>query len=89
MVHDRLQVDLIARLAAATPGLAPETVLDKRLAEAEYLAGDYSVADIATFPWAARHEWQGIALEDFANVKRWYDAIATRPAVTKGMAVPG
>jgi GSH-dependent disulfide-bond oxidoreductase len=64
-------------------------VLDKRLGEVDYLAGDYSVADIATFPWAARHEWQGIALEDFANVKRWYDAIAARPAVTKGMAVPG
>ncbi|WP_299393169.1 glutathione S-transferase family protein [Pelagibius sp.] len=64
-------------------------VLDKRLEEVEYLAGDYSVADIATFPWAARHEWQGIALEDFPNVKRWYDAIWARPAVEKGMAVPG
>lgn len=64
-------------------------VLDKRLEEVEYLAGDYSVADIATFPWAARHEWQGIALEGFPNVKRWYDAIWARPAVEKGMAVPG
>jgi len=64
-------------------------VLDKRLGEAGYVAGDYSVADIAIFPWAARHEWQGIALEDFANVKRWFDAIAARPAVKKGMAVPG
>ena len=63
-------------------------VLDKRLKEVEYVAGDYSIADIATFPWAARHEWHGIALEDFANVKRWYDAIAARPAVAKGMAVP-
>jgi len=64
-------------------------VLDKHLQEAEYLAGDYSIADIATFPWAARHEWHGIALEDFPSVKRWYDAIAARPAVQKGMAVPG
>jgi GST-like protein len=64
-------------------------VLDKRLNEVEYLAGDYSVADIATFPWAARHEWHGMALEDFPAVKRWYDAIAARPAVQKGMAVPG
>ena len=64
-------------------------VLDRRLGEVDYVAGDYSVADIATFPWAARHEWQGIALEDFPNVKRWYDAIAARPAVKKGMAVPG
>ena len=63
-------------------------VLDNRLAESEFLAGEYSVADIATFPWASRHEWQGIALEDFGNVKRWYDAIAARPAVAKGMTVP-
>ena len=63
-------------------------VLDNRLAEAEFLAGEYSVADIATYPWAARHEWQGIALEDFGNVKRWYDAVAARPAVAKGMTVP-
>ena len=63
-------------------------VLDKRLGEADYMAGDYSIADIATFPWAARHEWQGIALADFANVKRWYDAIAARSAVERGMAVP-
>ena len=63
-------------------------VLDGRLAEADYLAGDYSIADIATFPWAARHEWQGVALEEFANVKRWYDAVAARPAVARGMAVP-
>jgi len=65
-------------------------VLDKRLQEAEYLAGEaYSIADIATFPWAARHEWHGIDLADFAAVKRWYDAIEARPAVQKGMAVPG
>jgi len=64
-------------------------VLDKHLQEAEYLAGDYGIADMATFPWAARHEWHGIALEDFPSVKRWYDAIAARPAVQKGMAVPG
>ena len=63
-------------------------VLDKRLAEAEFLAGDYSMADIATFPWAARHEWQGIELGDFPQVKRWYDRIAERPAVVRGMAVP-
>ena len=64
-------------------------VLDKRLSEADYVAGDYSIADIAIFPWAARHEWQGIALEEFPAVKRWYDAIDARPAVVKGMAVPG
>ena len=63
-------------------------VLDGRLGEAAYLAGDYTIADMATFPWAARHEWQGIALEDYPNVKRWYDEIAARPGVTRGMAVP-
>ena len=64
-------------------------VLDKRLGEAEFLSGDdYSIADIATFPWAARHEWHGIALEDFPAVKRWYDALGARPAVQRGMAVP-
>ena len=65
-------------------------VMDKRLGEAKYLAGgDYSIADIATYPWVARHEWHRVALEDFPNVKRWYDAIGARPAVARGMAVPG
>ena len=63
-------------------------VLDKRLGEAEHLAGDYSIADMATCPWVARHEWQGVDLAAFANVKRWYDALGTRPAVQRGMAVP-
>lgn len=64
-------------------------VLDKRLGEAEWLAGaDYSMADIATFPWAARHEWQQVDLADFPNVKRWFDAIAARPAVQRGRVVP-
>ncbi len=63
-------------------------VMDKRFTESEYLAGDYSIADIATFPWTARHAWHGLELEDFPNLKRWYDAIAARPAVAKGMAVP-
>ena len=54
-----------------------------------YLATDYSIADIATFPWCARHEWQGVDLAEFPNVKRWYDTIAARPAVARGMAVTG
>jgi GSH-dependent disulfide-bond oxidoreductase len=64
-------------------------VLDKRLGEAKFLAGEYSIADIATFPWVARHDWHKTDLNDFANVKRWYDTIAARPAVQRGMAVPG
>lgn len=63
-------------------------VLDKRLGETGYLAGDYSIADIATFPWAARHPWQNIDLHDFPNVMRWYNEIADRPAVQRGVLVP-
>jgi GST-like protein len=64
-------------------------VMDKRLADNSCLAGDdYSIADIATFPWAARHPWQGVELEEFPNVKRWYDEIRARPAVRKGYDVP-
>ena len=64
-------------------------VLDKRLAEAAYLADEYSIADMATFPWIARHEWHKVDLAEFPNVKRWYDTINRRPAVARGMAVPG
>jgi GST-like protein len=63
-------------------------VMDKRLGTRAYLAGDYSIADIATFPWVARFEYQGVELPEFPNVKRWFDAIAARPAVARGMAVP-
>jgi len=63
-------------------------VLDRRLGEAEYLAGEYGIADMATYPWAARHEWQGVALDEFRNVRRWFDAISARPAVQRGMQVP-
>ena len=64
-------------------------VLDKRLAHQPYLAaGEYTIADIATYPWIARHEWHQVALEEFPNVKRWFDAIGARPAVRRGMDVP-
>jgi GSH-dependent disulfide-bond oxidoreductase len=62
-------------------------VIDKRVAEAGYLAGEYSIADIATYPWLRTHNWQGQNLEDFPNLKRWYDAIEARPAVQRGLAV--
>ena len=60
-------------------------VLDRRLAGREYLAGDYSIADIAVFPWTARYEWQGVALDEFPNVARWYRGIEQRPGVSRGM----
>ncbi len=63
-------------------------VLDKRLGEMPYLAGEYSIADIATYPWVSRHEWHNTDLNDFPRVKRWFDAIGARPAVQRGMAVP-
>ena len=53
------------------------------------MAGEeYTIADMSIFPWAARHEWHTVNLADFPNVKRWYDIVNARPAVTKGMAVP-
>jgi len=64
-------------------------VMNAHLAGHEYLADAYSVADIATFPWVARYEWHKVDLADFPNVKRWFDAIAARPAVQRGMKVPG
>jgi GSH-dependent disulfide-bond oxidoreductase len=63
-------------------------VLNKAFCEREYLAGEYSIADIATYPWVWRHEMHQVKLEDFPNVKRWYDAISARPAVQRGMEVP-
>ena len=63
-------------------------VLDELLAKHAFMCGDYSIADMATFPWIARHEWQRMDLNDFPNVKRWYLNIASRPAVQKGYKVP-
>ena len=63
-------------------------VLEKRLSEAAYLAEEYSIADMAVFPWATRHEWQGIDIAEFPNIKRWLDAIGARVAVKAGLAVP-
>jgi GST-like protein len=63
-------------------------VLDKRLGEAEFLAGaEYSVADICTFPWIRNPDRRGIDLAEYPNVKRWHDAIAARPAVQRGVQV--
>jgi GST-like protein len=65
-------------------------VMDTQLGKEEYLAGDYSIADIATFPWVARWEWHGLenGLHDWPNLVRWYDAIRARPAVQRGYNVP-
>jgi GST-like protein len=63
-------------------------VLDRRLADREYVADDYSIADIAIWPWISRFEWQTIDMNQYPNVKRWYVAIANRPAVQRGYHVP-
>lgn len=63
-------------------------VLDKRLAEHEYLADGYSIADIATWPWISRYEWQGIRWDNYPHLLRWYNTIADRPAVQRGYDVP-
>jgi GSH-dependent disulfide-bond oxidoreductase len=63
-------------------------VLDKRLAEHEYVAGVYSIADMAIWPWISRFEWHTVDLNQYANVARWYKAIAARPAVERGYDVP-
>ncbi|MDP5366978.1 MAG: glutathione S-transferase N-terminal domain-containing protein [Paracoccaceae bacterium] len=63
-------------------------VLDRQLADHAYVAGDYSIADMAIFPWVARHDWHGVDLTAFPNVLRWYRAMAERPAVQRGYQVP-
>jgi GST-like protein len=63
-------------------------VMDKQLGVTRYLAGnDYSIADIATFPWTRSWKNQGIELDEFPNVKRWFDEISARPAVIRGVEV--
>lgn len=64
------------------------SVLNQRLSNNEYLAGEYSIADIATWPWVSRFEWQTIDLNEYPHVTRWYKTIAARPAVQKGYHVP-
>ncbi|PZP58793.1 MAG: glutathione S-transferase [Azospira oryzae] len=63
-------------------------VMNSALAEREYLAGSYSIADIATYPWVARHDWHQVDLDEFPHVRRWFEAISARPAVQRGMKVP-
>ncbi|MDJ0956207.1 MAG: glutathione S-transferase N-terminal domain-containing protein [Arenicellales bacterium] len=64
------------------------SVLDKRLGDHEYLVDDYSIADIATWPWIARFDYQTMDLNDYPNLKRWYLEIVKRPAVQTGYYVP-
>jgi GST-like protein len=63
-------------------------ILDGHLAANEWLAGDYSIADIANWSWVQTYEWPGISVEGLPNLQRWIEAIAARPAVSKGIVTP-
>jgi GSH-dependent disulfide-bond oxidoreductase len=64
------------------------SVLDRQLADREFVCGEYSIADIATFPWIASYEFMGLTLDQHPHLKRWVDTVQQRPAVQRGMAVP-
>lgn len=64
------------------------TVLDQQLRKSEFLAGDYSIADIANFCWARTASWSGLEIEQLLGLKRWIDQISERPAVIRGLAIP-
>lgn len=63
-------------------------VLDTHLSDHEFLAGDYSIADIASFAWVRSHEWAGVAINDLPHLERWLTAINSRPAVQRGLQKP-
>ncbi|NET34121.1 MAG: glutathione S-transferase family protein [Cyanothece sp. SIO1E1] len=62
-------------------------VLNQQLEQHEYIASDYSIADIATFPWVVAHEYLGVMIDDYPHVQRWIEALQQRPAVQQGMAL--
>ncbi len=63
-------------------------VMDTRLEGVAYLAGDYSIADMACWPWVMQHDWAGVSIEDLPNLRRWLDEVGARPAVRRGFDVP-
>ncbi|MPT47741.1 MAG: glutathione S-transferase [Sphingobium sp.] len=63
-------------------------VLDAHLADKDYIVGDYSIADIACYPWVRGHEWAQVDMDGFDNLKRWYDRVGERPAVQRGLLIP-
>lgn len=65
------------------------TVLDNHLADNEYLAGDYSIADIANWCWAKTYFWSGVEVDDLQHLQRWLDQVGARPAAQRGAEVPG
>lgn len=63
-------------------------VMDNRLETSEYLAGDYSIADMACWPWVMQHDWAGVEIPDLRHLCRWLDLVSNRPAVRRGANVP-
>jgi glutathione S-transferase len=64
------------------------TVMDSRLADHAYLAGDYSIADMACWPWVRQHDWAGVAIDGLPHLQRWLEAVGARPAVQRGADIP-
>ncbi len=64
-------------------------ILDTRLADRDYLVGEYSIADMATWPWVRLHDWAGVPIDDLVHLKRWCESMEKRPAVQRGVEVPG
>jgi len=63
-------------------------VLNGRLAKVEYLAGDYSIADIASYPWVRKYDWAGVSIDGLHHLERWLDQVGGRPAVIRGIQIP-
>jgi GST-like protein len=63
-------------------------VMNSQLEKTNFLAGDYSIADMASYPWVAQHDWSGVELTPFPHLQRWYSELGDRPAVARGMNVP-
>jgi GSH-dependent disulfide-bond oxidoreductase len=63
-------------------------ILDQQLATHDYIAGDYSIADMALWPWVSGYEWSGVSIAEFANLQRWLAKVGDRPAVQAGRDVP-
>jgi len=87
-VHYRPDASDYARDRYLTEAKRLYGVLDRRLEGRDFIVDDYSIADIAAWPWISRFDWQGIDLKAFPNVCRWYLSIADRPAVQRGYDVP-
>lgn len=63
-------------------------VMDTRLRDVDFLAGEYSIADMACYPWVAQHDWSGVSLEPFEHLVRWFERVGSRAGVVAGMAIP-